>query len=79
MPEIETMEEMITRLGGSGAAAQAKAVAKSIELINKAPGMLDSENRQTALYHLAVALSGSAHADTTVINLADYLNQINEE
>lgn len=73
MEEIETMEEMLARLGQSGAAEQAKAVIKSIKLINQASGMLDSANRAIALYHLSAALAGESHAVSTLIDTADWL------
>lgn len=73
MEEIETMEEMLARLGQSGAAEQAKAVIKSIKLINQASGMLDERNRKIALYHLSVAISGEYSAITTLLNTADWL------
>jgi hypothetical protein len=60
--EIETMEEMEKRLAGSGACAQVREVIKAIIAIKSAPGMLDPENRSTALYHLACALGGKSRA-----------------
>ena len=64
--ELESMQDMVRRLAGSGSGAQAKAVLKGIEAINSASGMLDEQNRATALVHLAVALSGKDHAATTL-------------
>lgn len=65
--ELETMEAMAARLSGTGGGAQAEAVIKAILLIKRAPGMLDAGNRTAALYHLAVALSGEAHAAETIL------------
>lgn len=66
MSEFESMDSMAKRLSGTGGGAQAKAVIDAIEIIRKAPGMLDAENRTTALYHLAIALAGKNHAKSTI-------------
>lgn len=66
MDKIETMEQMTKCLRGTSGGAQAKAVAAAIRAINKAPGMLDAENRALALFHLSVALSGRDSAARTL-------------
>jgi hypothetical protein len=70
MHQVETMDEMLKRLGGSDAGGQAKAVVKAIALIDAAPGWLDESNRAIALYHFAVALSGRDYAFPTLENAA---------
>jgi hypothetical protein len=66
MDKFEPMAELVKRLSGSDASAQAKAVVEAIKLIESAPGYLDQHNRATALYHLSVALSGRDHAAETL-------------
>ncbi|ALS68372.1 hypothetical protein [Pandoraea apista] len=72
--EIESMESMVERLGSSGSSEQAKAVVKGIALIRAASGMLDSNNRAVALFHVAVALSGREHAASTLETAAFLAN-----
>lgn len=64
---LETMESMTQRLRGTGGGAQADAVITAIKAIKGAAGMLDADNRATALYHLAVALSGESSAVDTIV------------
>lgn len=66
MKKFESMDSIAQRLAGTGGGSQAKAVIEAIKLIQEAPGMLDAENRAAALYHLAVALSGKNHAESTI-------------
>jgi hypothetical protein len=65
--KIETLESMAKRLRGTGGGAQAEAVIEAIKAINGAAGILDVNNRTTAIYHLAVALSGDARAGDTIL------------
>lgn len=73
MVEFESMESMAKRLAGTGGGAQAKAVIAAINAIRKAEGTLDADNRMTAIYHLAVALAGNNHAESTIENTAQML------
>lgn len=73
--ELETMEDMAKRLNGTSGGEQAKAVIKAINAIKGARGTLDEINRGTALYHLAVALSGETHAIDTIVATAEMFNQ----
>ncbi len=66
MTKFESMEDMARRLAGTGGGDQAKAVIDAAKLIRSAPGMLDSNNRVAAIYHLAVALAGVDHAASTI-------------
>lgn len=66
MVEIESMEEMAKRLRNCGSGAQARAVKNAVRAIRRAGGCLDEDNGATALYHLAIALSGRSHAKALV-------------
>lgn len=68
---VETMDEMIKRLGDCGGGAQVKAVKKGIDAINKASGMLDPEERATALYWVAAALAGTHMAGVALQQSAE--------
>lgn len=59
---LESMHEMAERLHGTGGGEQANAVSEAIRIIRAAPGILDANNRTTALWHLAAALSGVRRA-----------------
>lgn len=72
--QVETMSGMCKRLSGCGAAPQAVAVKKAIELIDKAPGGLDMQNTATALYWLSVALIGKGVAAEALANASDLAN-----
>lgn len=71
--EVESMEAMVQRLYGCGGGEQAKAVVKAIKAINAAQGMLDAENRVTALFHLSAALGGQSRAVDTIRLAAELL------
>ena len=71
MDEVETMDEMVKRLGGCGATAQAKVVVEFIKKINKTSGGLDAENAGVALFHIARALMGKDHAGTALTRAVD--------
>ena len=64
--KLESMQEMAARLHGTGGGDQANAVIEAIGLIRAAPGILDANNRTTALWHLATALSGVRNAAQTI-------------
>ena len=71
MYEVETMDEMVKRLGGCGATEQAKVVVEFIKKINKTSGGLDSENAGVALFHISRALIGKEHAGTALTRASD--------
>ena len=75
--EIETMEMMAQRLYGTSGGCQANAVIEAIKLINTAPGMLDADNRNTALYHLAAALGGKSRAVESLVGAAYFFYDAN--
>lgn len=72
---IESMQEMKNRLGDSGSSGQVKAVIDAINAINKAEGWLDKGNRATALFHLAVALSGTQKSAIATLEDAAFIAQ----
>ena len=71
MYEVETMDEMVKRLAGCGATAQAKVVVEFIKKINKTSGCLDSENAGVALFHIANALIRKEHGGTALMRGSD--------
>lgn len=76
---IESMQEMKNRLGDSGASGQVKAVIAAISAINKAPGVLDQRNRATALFHLAVAITGTEESAVSALQDAISITQAFED
>lgn len=68
--DIEPILNMVNRLRGTGGGEQVKAVADAIRIIQAAPGMLDMNNRITAIWHLTVALAGESRAKETLQNAA---------
>lgn len=68
--ELESMHEMAVRLHGTGGGEQANAVIEAIRLIRAAQGILDVNNRTTALWHLAAALSDVRRAAQVIEDAA---------
>lgn len=68
--EIESMENMCSRLRGTGGGEAAAAVAKAIKTIEPHGGRLDSMNRAAVLVHLAVALAGKEYAASALLDAA---------
>lgn len=70
--KFETMEQMAKRLYGCSSSGQVFALIEAIKAINTSAGCLEEQNRATAIYHLAVALGGEGHAQSTIKNLTFY-------
>ena len=64
--EVESMENMVTRLRGTGAGSQAEAVIRAADQIRLAPGRLDASNAVAALHYLAAALVGDRKASNLI-------------
>jgi hypothetical protein len=71
--QVESMENMMARLRGTGGGSQAEAVIRAADQIRQTPGMLDANNAVAALVHIAVALVGERKAGNLILSAAEQL------
>lgn len=74
MSEFESMNHMAKRLEGTGGGSQAEAVLAAAELINSARGILDRNNAESAIIHLAIEIAGKDHAADLILRTAQRID-----